>query len=156
MIKPGLPHLRVVFGRAFVSNRVGHTEVYGMKSEGSEQIRLAHQARELVTMVRKGAIEQAIQICNESKKTRPREELFYADAMNGVGEFYLVMNRAEEAIEIFKLNLDAYPDSAPTYHGLVYAYLKLGKRELAIEYYQKSLELYPNDAEAAMKLENLK
>ena len=45
------------------------------------------------------------------------------------------------AIEIFKLNLLAYPDSADAHYSLADAYLKNGQKNLAREYAEKALAM---------------
>src|SRR6266566_2255698 len=48
---------------------------------------------------------------------------------------------ANTAIEIFKLNLLAYPDSADAHYNLADAYLKDGEKDLARQYAEKALAL---------------
>ena len=60
------------------------------------------------------------------------------------------------AVEVFRLNVEAYPDSFNAFDSLAEAYVNCGDRELA---YEKSLELNPKNlgAEAASadrKVEN--
>jgi tetratricopeptide (TPR) repeat protein len=45
------------------------------------------------------------------------------------------------AIEIFKLNLLAYPGSADAHYNLADAYLKNGQKELACQYAEKALAM---------------
>ena len=45
----------------------------------------------------------------------------------------------KEAIEIFKLNLLAYPDSADAHYNLADAYLKDGQKDLARKYAEEAL-----------------
>ena len=48
-------------------------------------------------------------------------------------------------MEVFKLNVDAYPSSANTYDSLSDGYLALGNREEALRYAEKTLEMIPKD-----------
>ena len=50
------------------------------------------------------------------------------------------------AIEIFKLNLLAYPDSADAHYNLADAYLKDGQKDLARQYAEKALALLDSHA----------
>ena len=61
-----------------------------------------------------------------------------------------------EAIEILKLNVEAYPDSANAYDSLGEAYFVSGNTPQAIQNYAKSLSLDPANTNAAMMLKKLK
>lgn len=64
--------------------------------------------------------------------------------------------RVAEAIEILKLNVEAYPASANVYDSLAEAYFVAGDTALAIQHYEKSLSLDPANTNAAMMLKKLK
>jgi tetratricopeptide (TPR) repeat protein len=53
--------------------------------------------------------------------------------------------KLNEAIEIFKFNIELYPNSWNVYDSMGEAYLNNGDTELAIQNYKKSLELNPNN-----------
>jgi tetratricopeptide (TPR) repeat protein len=55
----------------------------------------------------------------------------------------------EEAIELFKLNTEAYPASANAQDSLSDGYLAAGKNDLALAAEQKCLELLPADTNGA-------
>ena len=52
-----------------------------------------------------------------------------------------------EAISVFKLNVDMYPESWNAYDSLGEAYLNAGKKELAAKYYKKALGMNPQKTE---------
>ena len=64
--------------------------------------------------------------------------------------------RLDLAVEVFKLNVEAYPDSFNACDNLGEAYMTAGKRELAIANYSKPLELNPANTNATQMLERLK
>jgi hypothetical protein len=70
---------------------------------------------------------------------------------------YRVMgeNRVQEAIEIFTLNTQAFPQEYNTWDSLAEAYMNAGQRDLAITYYRKVLELRPGDENATRMLRQL-
>jgi tetratricopeptide (TPR) repeat protein len=65
------------------------------------------------------------------------------------------MGKTKEAIDIFKLNVEAFPQSFNTYGSLGEAYMKNGDKELAIQNYKKSLELNPQNTGATRALAQL-
>jgi cytochrome c-type biogenesis protein CcmH/NrfG len=76
--------------------------------------------------------------------------------MNMLGYQRLQKGEIKDAIELFKLNVQAYPESANTYDSLGEAYMANNNIDLAIKNYNKSLELNPNNKNAVDKLKQLK
>jgi hypothetical protein len=77
-------------------------------------------------------------------------------AINSLGYRLMATNRLDQAIEIFKLNTEAYPQSSNVWDSLGEAYMNKGNKELAIKNYEKSLELDPSNAGAAQALKRLR
>ena len=90
-------------------------------------------------------------------KARPAaSEYNFAEAeLNMLGYRLLQANKIPDAVEIFKLNVEMYPQSANAYDSLGEAYIRQGNKDLAIANYKKSLELDPKSANAATKLASL-
>lgn len=78
------------------------------------------------------------------------------DELNNLGYHLLWRNQLDDAIEVFRLNIEAYPDDANTYDSMGEAYMTRGDKELAIKYYEKSLELDPSNQNARAMLAQLK
>ncbi|MGB8953434.1 MAG: serine hydrolase [Candidatus Aminicenantales bacterium] len=75
--------------------------------------------------------------------------------LNVVGYYLLRNGKIKEAIEIFKLNVEVYPDYANGWDSLAEAYMLNGDKKLAIKYYQKCLELNPSSQNARNMLKRL-
>jgi len=75
--------------------------------------------------------------------------------LNSLGYQLLRMQKIAEAIGIFKLNVEIYPDAFNTYDSLGEAYMVHGDKDLAIANYKKSLELNPKNTNATAKLASL-
>ncbi len=91
----------------------------------------------------------------EWRKGRAPAEAASEAQMNRVGYELLGMKRIADAIEVFKQNVEDYPQSFNAYDSLGEAYLLNGDKELAIKNYQRSVELNPdnrNGVEALQKL----
>ncbi len=90
------------------------------------------------------------------RKSDPKNEFYFDERQfNALGYRLLTGNKIKEAIEVFKLNVAAYPDSWNAYDSLAEAYMQDKNNKLAIKYYKKSVELNPgntNGKEALKKL----
>lgn len=77
---------------------------------------------------------------------------FAEQELNLLGYQLIQMKKVAEAIEIFKLNVEAYPQASNVYDSLGEGYMIHGDKELAIANYKKSLELDPKNTNATSKL----
>ena len=75
--------------------------------------------------------------------------------VNRLGYQLLGRKRVKEAIEVFKWNVEDYPQSSNVYDSLGEAYMVGGERELAIKNYQKSVELDPKNDNGIQMLKKL-
>ncbi len=73
--------------------------------------------------------------------------------LNNLGYTYLAQEKIDEAIEIFKWNVNTYPESWNVYDSLGEAYLVKGDTTNSAIYYKKSLEINPDNqyGQAALK-----
>ena len=63
--------------------------------------------------------------------------------------------RTQEAISLFKLNVEMFPDSGNVHDSLGEAYMAQGERDAAIASYRKSLALDPDNTNATEMVEKL-
>ncbi|HUU38846.1 MAG TPA: ankyrin repeat domain-containing protein [Candidatus Desulfaltia sp.] len=75
---------------------------------------------------------------------------------NSVGYRFLTMGRTDDAVAIFKMNVELFPESWNVYDSLAEAYAGKGDTGLAIQNYERSLELNPDNQNAKAQLKNLK
>jgi tetratricopeptide (TPR) repeat protein len=94
----------------------------------------------------------AVKQYREFKATRSNEYDFREAELNTLGYQLLQRKKIVEAIEIFRLNVEAFPQAANTYDSLGEAYMTHGDKELAIANYKKSLELDSSNAGATRAL----
>ena len=76
--------------------------------------------------------------------------------LNDAGYQLLAQKKTKEAIELFKLNTQFYPDSANTYDSLGEAQALDGDKTEAIENYEKSIALNPRNEHGKAALAKLK
>ena len=109
--------------------------------------------------IRKAVIEKgiaaAIEQYNDLKKNQRTRYDFSESQLNNLGYEFLFTSRVKEAVEVFKLNVTAFPQSFNVYDSLGEAYAANGEREQAIRNYRKSLELNPQNTNAIEALKKL-
>ena len=77
-------------------------------------------------------------------------------AMNRLGYRLVLQEKVEEAIQVFQINTQVFPDSFNTWDSLGEAHLVRGDYTRAIEYYEKSLTLNPQNDNAKTMIERMK
>ena len=77
----------------------------------------------------------------EARRKDPQAQLFPEISVDIIGSDHLREGETKAAIEVFKLNLLAYPDSADAHYNLADAYLEDGQKDLACQYAEKALTM---------------
>lgn len=98
----------------------------------------------------------AVDTYRRLKKEEPDAWNFAENQLNFLGYQLLQRNLLDDAIAIFKLNVEMFPAAFNTYDSLGEAYLAAGETDLAISNYEHSLELNPENNNAVTVLEGLK
>lgn len=80
----------------------------------------------------------------------------FESEMIELGQKLLKQSKLKEAVLVFKLNAETYPDSWKAWNSLADAYMKNGQQEPAIGCFEKALALNPENKHAASMLEQLK
>jgi dienelactone hydrolase len=92
-----------------------------------------------------GGAGKAVSFFNDERKRDPKSAIIREVMVNRIGYELLQEGDTKGAIEIFKANVAAHPDSPNAYDSLGDAYLADGQRELARENAKKTLELLATD-----------
>jgi tetratricopeptide (TPR) repeat protein len=106
-------------------------------------------------LLRSGRVPEAIEGYKKIKKEKPLNAAVQEPRLNDLGYSLLRENRVAEAIAVFKVNVELYPQSSNVYDSLGEAYLASGDKELAAINYKKALELDPKNQSAADALKKL-
>ncbi len=91
-------------------------------------------------------VAQATRRLTEARQKDPKAQLWPEITVDIIASGHLREGDANTAIEIFKLNLLAYPDSADAHYNLADAYLKDGEKDLARQYAEKALAMLDSHA----------
>ncbi|WP_081675013.1 serine hydrolase [Daejeonella oryzae] len=98
--------------------------------------------------------KNAISRVKKIRKTTPTFKL-NENEINNWGYTLLKQNRVADALEIFKLNVALYPQSANAFDSLGETYATMGDKALAIKNYEKSVQLNPKNENAIAALKDL-
>jgi dienelactone hydrolase len=90
-------------------------------------------------------MRKAQQMFANQRRTDPSVVLFSEALLNRFGYEHLAMGDTKAAIELFQMNVTAYPNSPNVYDSLGDAYLADGQKDLARQNAQKALELLASD-----------
>ncbi|EKD26133.1 MAG: beta-lactamase [uncultured bacterium] len=112
--------------------------------------------KKLTELVAEGkSIDEIILIVKQGEDKESQYDL-RENWMNNFGYQLMNQGKIEEALKIFKLNTELYPNASNTYDSYGECLLKLGDKENAIKAYKKSLELNPKNNTAEKILSELK
>lgn len=98
----------------------------------------------------------ALQEYREWRKGKAPAEVLNEAQVNRLGYDLKGARRLKDAIEVFKLNVEDYPQSSNVWDSLGEAYLDDGNREQAIRHYERAVELDPKKESAIEALKKLR
>ncbi len=102
-----------------------------------------------------GKTTEAIEAYRAIKKEKPDNASISENRLNNLGYVLMRQKKLSEALAIFKLNVEFYPNAWNTYDSLGEAYMTNGDKDLAIANYKKSLELNPQNSNGREMLKKL-
>jgi CubicO group peptidase (beta-lactamase class C family) len=142
----------------FARGASGSVDVVLQREGGlvKESPRLAQNDMVPLELLLTGKTTEAIEAYRKLKQRAPYDEVVNENRINGLGYNLLYeQKRKADAIEVFKLNVELYPQSSNTYDSLGEAYMESGNKEEAIRNYKRSLELNPGNTNAVERLKKL-
>jgi serine-type D-Ala-D-Ala carboxypeptidase/endopeptidase len=66
------------------------------------------------------------------------------------------MDRMEDALQVYRMNIELHPDAWRPYASIADAYLRIGDTAQAIANFERALALNPQNAQAAEMLRRLR
>jgi tetratricopeptide (TPR) repeat protein len=129
----------------------GHTELPGIivdwfvttliKTPGHAPADTVASASVINQIQMPGGVAQVTQQLIEARRRDPDAQLFPEITVSSIGQDYMRASEAKSAVEVLKLVLLAYPESADANETLGEAYLADGQKELARQHAEKALAL---------------
>ena len=112
-------------------------------------------ARVLQATIREKGVDAAIAQYHDIKAKNAAVYELGEGELNRLGYSLVQSGRIDDAIAVYKLNVEAYPKSWNPYDSLGEAYAAKGEKELAIKNYARSIELNPSNINGIKKLQGL-
>ena len=141
----------------FVRNATGGVDTIRLITPGGSNEIKRISADELVPseLLLAGKVSEALNGYRKIKREKSDNVSVSESRLNNLGYVLMRQQKLTEAIEIFKLNAEFYPNEWNVYDSLGEAYMNKGDKELAIANYKKSLELNPGNEGGARMLKKL-
>lgn len=109
------------------------------------QLRITPVSEFWDTASRSGEAAKAVERFHQARQRDPNVFLFPEFMLNQLAYDRLRAGDKDDAVELFKLNVEAYPASANAQDSLADGYIARGENDLALAAEQKCLELLPSD-----------
>jgi glyoxylase-like metal-dependent hydrolase (beta-lactamase superfamily II) len=136
---------------ALESQHQGNVDTLWMHLVGGQSA-----AEVLERALNEGSIDSAIATYREMLPQRGEKFFFDENQINALGYRLMGQDRLDEAIAVFRVNVEVFPDAWNVHDSLGEGYMTSGERDLAIASYQRSLELNPDNANGVAMLERLR
>jgi putative CocE/NonD family hydrolase len=104
--------------------------------------------KEFINLIRREGVAKGVELFRFIRKHHPNVSIFERSALNNLGWELASVGELEKGMEVFKLNIEAYPDHYDPYDSYAEALVMRGDYELALENYRKSVELNPDNLNA--------
>src|SRR5262249_24737949 len=98
----------------------------------------------------------AIQKYHDLKASPSAQFLLDEGTLDQVGHDLLDSGKTQDAVEVFRANVEEYPQSADLYASLGEAYVRSDQKELAIQSYVECVTLHPKNKNALEALRKLR
>lgn len=114
-------------------------------------------AETLKPTIASSGVEQAVKQYHDLRASaRPGTYNFDEGELNGLGYQLIRKKQFKEAIRIFQLNVEAYPQSSNAYDSLGEGYMDDGNKVFAIANYEKAIQLDSKNRNSIVMLQKLR
>jgi tetratricopeptide (TPR) repeat protein len=148
---------RGVFELEFELNNDPHLDKILWSIGGTSRLlqRLPSDFKTPQELLEEGKLSECAAAYRKHRQESPLDSYLSEEALNNRGYEFLKAREYQQAILLFKLNVEFYPSSSNAYDSLGEADMLSGDTVGAIENYQKSLKLNPTNANARQMLRKL-
>jgi glyoxylase-like metal-dependent hydrolase (beta-lactamase superfamily II) len=116
----------------------------------------ASAARTVFELLGEGADEEAILLVVGDRDSEAPGYFYFEAEFNAYGYAFIQQDRIDEAVRMFEINVELFPESWNTYDSLGEALLRKGETDAAVAMYEKSLVLNPESPSGKEALATIK
>jgi beta-lactamase regulating signal transducer with metallopeptidase domain len=105
--------------------------------------------------MKKHGVEAGYKAFEKMKQAEAGKYVFKEKEFNSLGYAFLYVEKTDEAIAVFKLNVKQNPDSWNCYDSLAEAYMVAENYDKAVKYYETAINMNPDSDHSKQQLEKL-
>ena len=120
-----------------------------------EQLILINSSKKFIAMIREAGADAAAKYYQELKAQQPERQVFFEAPMNALGYQFLFAENLPDALVVFRLNVEEFPESWNAYDSYGETLLAMGQKAEAIKNYERSVELNPENDNGVRVLKDL-
>jgi tetratricopeptide (TPR) repeat protein len=129
---------------------------YGVRTLAQQRARVIKMNKKNLTeFLESKNIDEVVLFCRKEYKINNEYDLS-EEGVNVFGYDLMKADRIKDALKIFKLNTELYPNGYNTYDSYGECLLKFERKEEALKAFEKSLELNPKNENAKMNINKIK
>jgi len=106
--------------------------------------------------MKKGGVEAGLKAFQNLKSAEDGQFVFKEKEFNSLGYAFLYLEKTDEAIAVFKLNVKEYPDSWNCYDSLGEAYMVAKKYDESLKNYEIAVNKNPESEHSKLQIEKLR
>jgi hypothetical protein len=146
-------------GMEFRPVKDGQGSITGVlcKTRGYQKLlrRLPTSVRTPFELLQAGEYDAAVEAYRTFHGRHPDDDLVSEGRLNGLGYQFLRNTRVKEALAVFRINTQLYPNSSNAFDSLAEAFEAIGDISSAIDNYRKAAKLDSGNTHARKKLAKL-
>lgn len=144
------------FYRRFLAIKATDADMVVQRIRGLERYLKDSAACAVEKEIGTSGVKAALALGRKLRRDSRNKLYFEEREFNALGYRLMGEGRLDDAVAVFRFNVELYPSSGNVYDSLAEAYLNKGEIKMAIRNYETSLKLDPRNKNAEEKLRELR
>jgi len=124
-------------------------------TQGGEDVNGPYKSDQTILMEKQGKSWKILRQTSVAKSAYALNDKNIEAGINTQGYKFMQLKKYDEAIKVFTLNTQLFPNAWNTWDSLAEAFMKKGETQIAIGFYNKSLQLNPDNDYAKEMVEKM-